>query len=296
MFKILSIDGGGIRGIIPARLLERLERYRRGLYREFDLYAGTSAGSILAAGFAAGLTPRFARQMFAGFGPEVFADSLWDDLRDLGILIGAEYSLRNLKTILERIFGGRRLGELDKQVLIASFDLKDERFDPPRWKPKFHHNFPGPGGDGDQILVDVLLRSSAAPVYFPSYQGYIDGGVAAVNPAMSALAQALHEGHTAVRLLSLGTGMNPRSLEGQDQDWGALQWGFNLVNLVIDGVSDVADFQCRQVLGGHYFRLQPLLPRRIDLDDWQSVPDLLAIADGVDLEPLVDWLREFIAF
>jgi hypothetical protein len=113
---------------------------------------------------------------------------------------------------------------------------------------------------------------------------------------MSALAQAFHEGFQEIRLLSLGTGSNPLALEVQDADWGVLQWGLNLVNLVIDGGNDVADFQCRQVLGDHYFRLQPLLPHPIDLDDWQSVGELLAIADAVDLVPLIDWLGEFIEF
>ena len=131
MYKILSIDGGGIRGIIPSRLLERLEIHEPGLVQEFDLFAGTSTGAVLAAGFAYGFQPRFMRQMYQGFGVEVFADSLWDDLRDLKYLIGADYSLDNLKALLERVIGSTTLGDLPKRVLIAAFDLKDESHDPP---------------------------------------------------------------------------------------------------------------------------------------------------------------------
>jgi patatin-like phospholipase/acyl hydrolase len=292
MYKILSIDGGGIRGIIPARLLERLEIHKPGLVQEFDLFAGTSTGAVLAAGFAYGFQPRFMRQMYQGFGEEVFADSLWDDLRDLKYLIGADYSLDNLKALLERVIGSTTLGDLPKKVLIATFDLKDESRDPPRWKPKFFHNYPEPGGDDEQSLVDVMLRSAAAPVYFPMYQGYIDGGVAAINPSTCALAQAFHEGFLDVRLLSLGTGTNPRYLEQLDADWGVYQWGLNLVNMVMDGGSEVADYQCRQILADQYFRVQPQMPEPIGMDEWQSVDELISIADSIDLEPMLDWLNK----
>jgi patatin-like phospholipase/acyl hydrolase len=292
MYKILSIDGGGIRGIIPARLLERLEIHKPGLVQEFDLFAGTSTGAVLAAGFAYGFQPRFMRQMYQGFGEEVFADSLWDDLRDLKYLIGADYSLDNLKALLERVIGSTTLGDLPKKVLIATFDLKDESRDPPRWKPKFFHNYPEPGGDDEQSLVDVMLRSAAAPVYFPMYQGYIDGGVAAINPSTCALAQAFHEGFLDVRLLSLGTGTNPRCLEQLDADWGVYQWGLNLVNMVMDGGSEVADYQCRQILADQYFRVQPQMPEPIGMDEWQSVDELISIADSIDLEPMLDWLNK----
>ena len=292
MYKILSIDGGGIRGIIPARLLERLEIQEPGLVQEFDLFAGTSTGAVLAAGFAYGFQPRFMRQMYQGFGVEVFADSLWDDLRDLKYLVGADYSLEPLKALLERVIGSTTLGDLPKKVLIATFDLKDESHDPPRWKPKFFHNYPEPGGDENQKLVDVVIRSAAAPVYFPIYQGYIDGGVAAINPSTCALAQAFHEGFLDVRLLSMGTGNNPRCLEQLDADWGVYQWGLNLVNMIMDGGSEVADYQCRQILADQYFRLQPQMPEPIGMDEWQSVDKLITIADSIDLTPMLDWLNK----
>jgi patatin-like phospholipase/acyl hydrolase len=292
MYKILSIDGGGIRGIIPARLLERLEIQKPGIVQEFDLFAGTSTGAVLAAGFAFGFNPRFLRQMYQGFGQEVFADSLWDDLRDLKYLIGADYSIENLKALLEEVIGETTLGDLPKKVLIATFDLKDESRDPPRWKPKFFHNYPEADGDENHKLVDVVIRSAAAPIYFPTYQGYIDGGVAAINPSTCALAQAFHEGFLDLRMLSLGTGDNPRYLDQLDADWGLYQWGLNLVDIVMDGGGEVADYQCRQILADQYFRLQPQLSEPISMDKWQSVDELLSIADSIDLDPLIDWLEK----
>ncbi len=291
MYKILSIDGGGIRGILPARVLERLETHVPGIVQEFDLYAGSSTGAVLAAGFASGFDPRFMRQMYQGFGEQVFADSIWDDLRDLKYILGADYSIDNLKALLERVIGETTLGDLEKKVLIATFDLKDESRDPPRWKPKFFHNYPDSRGDSQEKLVDVVIRSAAAPIYFPIYQGYIDGGVSAINPSMCALAQAFNEGFLDLRLLSLGTGNNPRWLDEQNGDWGVYQWGLNLVNLVMDGGSEVADYQCRQILKDQYFRLQPQLLKPIGMDEWRSTDELLEIADAIDLEPILAWFE-----
>jgi patatin-like phospholipase/acyl hydrolase len=292
MYKILSIDGGGIRGILPARVLERLETHRPGIVQNFDLFAGSSTGAVLAAGFAYGFGARFMRQMYQGFGREVFADSIWDDIRDLKYILGADYSIENLKALLERVIGETTLGDLEKNVLIATFDLKDESRDPPRWKPKFFHNYPDSRGDSEERLVDVVIRSAAAPIYFPIYQGYIDGGVSAINPSMCALAQAFNEGFLDIRLLSLGTGNNPRWLDEQNGDWGVYQWGLNLVNLIMDGGSEVADYQCRQILKDQYFRLQPQMPKSIGLDEWQSTDELLEIADAIDLEPILSWIED----
>lgn len=91
---MISFNGGGIRSIIPARLLERLKRHQPGIIQQFDLIAGTSSGAVLAGGFAYGLKPRFLRQMYQGFGEEVFADSIWDDLKELKFFIGADFSLK----------------------------------------------------------------------------------------------------------------------------------------------------------------------------------------------------------
>ena len=291
MYKILSIDGGGIRGIIPARVLERLEIHVSGIVQEFDLYAGSSTGAVLAAGFAYGFDPRFMRQMYQGFGKQVFADSIWDDLRDLKYILGADYSIDNLKALLERVIGETTLGDLEKKVLIATFNLKDESRDPPRWKPKFFHNYPDSRGDSQERLVDVVIRSAAAPIYFPIYQGYIDGGISANNPSMCALAQAFNEGFLDIRLLSLGTGNNPRWLDEQNGDWGVYQWGLNLVNLIMDGGSEVADYQCRQILKDQYFRLQPQLLKPIGMDEWRSTNELIELADAIDLEPILAWFE-----
>jgi hypothetical protein len=122
------------------------------------------------------------------------------------------------------------------------------------------------------------------------------GGVAANNPSMCALAQALdpktgkqHLGD--VRLLSVGTGACPKRIEG-DHDWGLAQWAPNLLGIVFDGVAGVADFQCRQVLGEHYHRLDVVLDEPgIGLDDCEAIPELERRAEAADVGATAAWLR-----
>lgn len=300
-YHILSIDGGGIRGVLSARLLERLETFMPDLLDKVELFAGTSTGGLLALWFAAGYSPAEARTLYEEKGNLVFADSLLDNIRDLGNAVGAQYSLQGLKRELVAVFGDMRLRDLPKKVLISSFDLDNNPPKPGRqrtWKPKFFHNYPGPDSDGDELVVDVALRTSAAPSYFPIYQGYIDGGVVANNPSMCALAQALDASTGGQRLvdlalLSLSTGRYLHYLVAENSDWGWVQWARPMIDLVLEGTADAVDYQCARVMGRRYHRLDPVLPEPIDLDDVSQIPALLALAESVDLTLTEEWLGKY---
>lgn len=309
-YRVLSLDGGGVRGVLALALLERLanESERPNFLDQIDLFAGTSTGGIIALGLALGRTPAEVRRLYEEMIPSVFADSLWDDVKDLGYAIGAQYGNENLRQALEGQFGNGRLRDLPKKVLISSFDLDNEGNAPDgvrSWKPKFFHNYPGPDSDGDELIVDVAMRTSAAPIYFPTYQGYIDGGVVANNPGMCALAQALDERGGEQRpsdivLLSLGTGRLPNYLTIRDADWGWKQWSVHftgihtvslpLLEIMLNGSSGVSDYQCRRVLGARFHRVQPVLPQPIDLDAVNELDRLAALADEADLQPAISWL------
>jgi patatin-like phospholipase/acyl hydrolase len=301
LYHILSLDGGGIRGVLTATLLERLEKAHPGFLSKVDLFAGTSTGGILALGLAAGLTPTGIGQLYTESGRRVFADSVWDDIHDLGKLTGAEYSNEPLKQAIRERIGDITLGDLPKRVLISSFDLDNEPQTPGvlrTWKPKFFHNFPGNDSDADQKLVDVALRTSAAPTYFPIYQGYIDGGVVASNPSMCALAQALDaeaggQNLRQVTLLSIGTGINSRFLTQQDADWGLAQWAPHLVSLMIEGSVGVVDYQCQQILGKRYLRIDPILPGSIGVDKLDQIPVLREFGERENLYAAVRWLKHY---
>jgi hypothetical protein len=186
-----------------------------------------------------------------------------------------------------------KLADLQKKVLIPTFDLDNEDKDSRNWKPKFLHNFTRPGNDGHVSVVDAALRTSAAPTYFPSYQGFIDGGVVVNNPAMCAVANAIKGGVRLedIRLLSVGTGFNPHVVRGDRHDWGRSQWICHIIQLMMDGMPGVADYQCQHLLGESYARLDVLLEQVIELDDVARVKTLLSIADRAPIEQTVAWLR-----
>jgi patatin-like phospholipase/acyl hydrolase len=146
--------------------------------------------------------------------------------------------------------------------------------------------------------VDVALRTSAAPAYFPIYQGYIDGGVVVNNPSMCALAQAINpetggQSLRKVTLLSIGTGANSRFLPEQDADWGLAQWAPHLISLMIEGGVGLADYQCRQILGARYLRINPVLPTPMGMDQVKQIPALQSLAESEDLRVAIGWLKRY---
>lgn len=299
-YKIITFDGGGICGLFSAALLDRLNAEVPGLVSGADLLAGTSTGGIIALCLAAGKQPADLVRLYGDNGKDIFDDSWFDNVLDLGTAIGADYSNRRLKRILTRELGGVTLSRLGKRVLVPSFDLcaPAEADRPMTWKPKFFHNFPGNDSDGAELAVDIALRTSAAPTYFPAYQGYIDGGVVANNPSMAAIALALDKraGKQTlddVVLLSLSTGSDAKFIKGDSLDWGWGQWARPLVAIMINGVMGVADFQCKQLLGDNYRRMDLFFDRAVNLDDVKpaTLAYLKAKAAEVPIGGVVSWLR-----
>ena len=297
-YRILSLDGGGIRGYFTCGVLERLLAKRPGLLAGIDLIAGTSTGGIIALGLGRGMTPTQLKQLYRTRGAEIFDDGWFPISTDLGGIAGADYDNDGLKRILAETFGKATLGTLGKRVLIPAYDLHDaaaviEGVRTATGKPKFFHNFPGPGSDAGELLVDVALATSAAPTYFPTHKGYIDGGVHANNPAMAALAQAIHAKTGGqqlgdVLLLSIGTVIQPAYIDG-DKDWGVTQWAKPLVNILLDAGMQNVNYQCTQLLGDRFVRVNAVNPAkapfRLDMDDVsdRAFARLDAFIAGVDI-------------
>ena len=300
--RILSFDGGGIRGLLTVVLLERLEQEVPGWIDRADLLAGTSTGALIALGLARGMSPAEVRELYERHGREIFHDTWLDNIQDLGRLAGAGYDNVRLKRVLKERFGDLRLKDLRRRVLIPAFDLDNEAADPARraWAAKFFHNVPGSDSDGDRLVRDVALYTTAAPTYFPSADGYIDGGVVANNPSLAALAQTQDDRADAappplrrVRLLSLGTGRPLMRIEGRRLDWGLGQWAKPLLGILTEGGMGVVDYQCRQFLGRRYHRLSPAFAPEdlIPMDAVNRMDDLVRIAGSIDLAPTLAWLR-----
>ncbi|MGA7873017.1 MAG: patatin-like phospholipase family protein [Candidatus Binatus sp.] len=306
-FRILSCDGGGIRGVLSAVLLNRLLGKYPALLQDrpgtITMFAGTSTGGILALGLAAGLTPAQIRDLYVTNGKLIFDSSWGRDVVELGGLSGSKYDNVNLKQILQDTFGALKLKDLKPRVLIASFSLDNQAAAPsPRtWNPKFFHNFTGADSDGESLVVDVAMSTSAAPTYFPSYGVFIDGGVIANNPSMAAVVQAMDGRNQAaeratlqeITLLSVGTGASLQYIDGQNHDWGDAQWIKPILNVMMDGSVGVADFECRQLLGDRYCRVEPIFPagKSFAMDDVSKIVDLMDLANSFDLAGTVAWLQ-----
>jgi len=181
------------------------------------------------------------------------------------------------------------------------------------WSPVFFHDYPNKETplepSSDQPVVDVALRSTAAPTIFPSHQGHIDGGMMANNPSTAAIAIALRNNPDLdiknIRLLSFGTGYNPTLIKTQTSNWGVLQWLLNpfnepkepLLTILFDGVVEADNFMSREILGEeNYHRLNLVLPTQTACDDWRQVPNLVNLANSKDgrteqmIEATLEWL------
>jgi patatin-like phospholipase/acyl hydrolase len=306
-YRILSLDGGGLRGLITVRLLQQLNQTptTKGWLDKVDLIAGTSTGGILALGIASGRSLEEMANLYLLEGPKIFDDSFWDNLRDLGKSVGADYSNKALKKTLINTFGNQTLGDLSKKVTIPTFDLDNESQDNKKrtWKPKIFHNFAGSDSDAKFLLSDVALYTSSAPTYFPSADGYIDGGVFANNPSMVAMVQAISERNKnterasvdEIALLSVGTGVSLSYIKGPTLDWGYAQWVKPLINILMDGVAGISDYQAAQLLGDSYHRLQVVFDSKetIELDDVSKLKRMSEIGSTFDVKSTQAWLEKY---
>jgi patatin-like phospholipase/acyl hydrolase len=302
MIKILSIDGGGIRGIIPAVVLAEIEkRTGRRIAHLFDLIAGTSTGGILAVGLAIPKTPTAelytAAQligMYAEQGSRIFSRSLAHRLVACGNLRREKYTHGGIERVLFEYFAESRLCEAATDLLITSYEIE-------RSSPFFFRSaIARERSDYDFPAREVARATSAAPTYFPpmklpagTFEGHytlIDGGVFANNPAACALVEAhtTHPKSADFLVVSLGTGQLARSLPYQQtKNWGAVRWAMPVLDVVFDGVSRTVDYQLQQLLPdapGHskrYYRFQTTLDghnHRLDNTSPQNITALKALA------------------
>jgi predicted acylesterase/phospholipase RssA len=265
--RVLSIDGGGIRGLIAARVLAEIERRcGRRAGELFDLVAGTSTGAIIACALTRPdpLSAERIARIYVEEGPEIFSRSLLKRITSAEGYLDERYESDGLLTSLRRHLGDARLADARPSVLLTAYDLE-------RRNALLLRN------DDDMSMVDAAHGSAAAPSYFePARVGdltLVDGGVFATNPAMSAYADA---GGAVELLVSLGSGEHTRVLSfEQVRDWGRLEWVRPALDIVFDGTADAVDFQLKALMGDDYVRLQtPLDEASDDLD--AATPENLA--------------------
>jgi patatin-like phospholipase/acyl hydrolase len=282
--RILSIDGGGIRGIIPALVLVELEkRAGKRTFELFDLIAGTSTGGILACALCApdALPATQLVGLYRERGPQIFDRSLFQRIKTAEGLLDEKYDAAGLEDALEHFLSDKRLSEAKPDLIVPSYDTNSPA--PYFFKSKKARETPA---DDDFPLSVVARSTSAAPTYFEADEvgerSLVDGGVFAVNPGMCALAEVLRWKPGAdVVLLSLGTGQRTTKRPWKKiKDWGLVEWARPILEVVFDGISDAVDYQLTQVLTEtSYWRLQIELEGASDHLDDASEKNIAALEE-----------------
>ncbi len=221
-FRILSLDGGGIKGVYTAALLAALERNHLGgesVARHFDLVAGTSVGGLIALILAAGSSAQAALDLFLRHGEAIFQPTSRRLLR-------AGHSSEPLHAAAQELLGGRVLGDSSLRLCIPAVNAK--RGEPCIFKTPHHPDF---HFDADKAMVDVAMATAAAPTFFKAHQTddyvLLDGGLIANNPVMVAAVDALTcfaLERRRIRILSIGTGAVRPVIKDNQIDGGRFAW------------------------------------------------------------------------
>lgn len=304
-YKILSLDGGGYRGYLAAMMLCELQVavdaqcLRKGVAPRsvlqcFDLLIGTSTGSLIAASLSMGMTCQQVANLFLDAGSKIFPSQSLADLFVKGAS-GPLFDGVQLEHVLKSCVKDTRLGGLSPALAITAYDPWNNR-------PLLFRSYEP--SHGMIKLFDACRASSAYPGGFPahllqdgpdtqaffaqlqhsrSYFSFdhscahrdgiplIDGGIAANNPASTAVIERLTNPALApdpkepVIVASFGTGQMPPEINyARARHHSALQWNGNLGNPLLEmmfvGSSRLADATCRALVGdANYFRFQPVL-------------------------------------
>lgn len=304
--NLFTFDGGGIRGLIPAVLIAAIEKELDAplsrvlrpaptsgrLTEPHDYLAGTSTGSILACGIAAGFTGEQVHQLMMKNAHKIFPSTyprLWNRIkRGIWGLQGAsapKYDDSGLAEVLQNAFRipntnrSMKFGDLKVRTLVTSYDTFSRR--PVIFKSwKEEHK--------QLNLWEVVKASCAAPTYFPAHvmevegaeRPLIDGGMVANNPAACLLSSVLKQTQNSARtggldtntisLASFGTGEVTRTITAEEAvEWGVLEWAVPVIDVMFDGSSDATHYFCKQMLEtDHYYRFQmPLADAYDEIDN-----------------------------
>lgn len=280
-FQILSLDGGGIKGLFSAAVLAAIEEDLGVTVSDhFDLITGTSTGGIIALGLGLGMRPREIVQFYVAKGPRIFRSTL--GLASFRHWFFRKFSNDSLRQALQECFGDKRLADSRKRLVIPAYNLAED--DVYIFKTPHHERL---RRDFNVPMWKVALATSAAPTYFPPCREVdsirlIDGGVWANNPAMVGIVEAvsmLGVPLNAISILSLGTSdavvRRPKRL-----DWGGrLLWAATAIDVIMRGQSMGVTKQAVHLLGeGRVERLDPKVPDGLFTLDKVSTDELLGKA------------------
>lgn len=272
-FQVLSLDGGGLKGVFTASFLAAIEESTgKEVADHFDLIAGTSTGGIIALGLGLGFRPHQILQFYKERGHAIFPTQtplsrIWLNVRWLWT---HKYEAKPLTKALQDYFGDKRLGDSTKRLIIPAFD--SVRGEVHLYKTPHHERL---RTDYREFVRDVALATASAPTYFPAAVSdggvhLVDGGVWANNPSMVALAESLEylgQRQDAVALLSIGTTHRTVGSTAEQATGGLWAWRRKALEFVMAGQSLAAENECFHILGeSRFMRVNPMVCDTYALD------------------------------
>lgn len=272
-FQVLSMDGGGLKGIFTAAFLSHIEEHAGiKLIDCFDLIAGTSTGGIIALGLGLGYSPRDILNFYKEEGPKIFPsqNGLTRLFRNIAWFFVRKYPSEALKNSLDKYFGNRLLGESLRPLIIPAFNF--ERGDVYLYKTPHHKNLKF---DYRVPVKNVALHTASAPSYLPisitdTGVQLIDGGIWANNPTMVALVEALGyfgQPKENIAVLSIGTSRGPRASGHKIVNGGLWSWRKKTIEFLMRGQSIMAQNAAFHILDNDRFmRVNPEVSKEYPLD------------------------------
>lgn len=224
---------------------------------------------------------------------------------------------------MEHVLGDTRIHDVKKTLFVTSFavntndqqsqtkldqtqlELLKEGVSPAdhdvniyrcaRWHTVFFHNF---NDDSQNVKVsDAVMKSTAAPYYFPMVGNCVDGGVAHNNPSLAVVTNMLNDGVDLqdIYVLSFGSGETPHQLNVPDNaSLGLIDYAPHFLDMVFDASAEVISQSCKGLLKTRFCRINPIIEPAISLDDANSFDRLLEIAENVDLSKVESWIKEHV--
>lgn len=307
-YKILSIDGGGIRGILPAMILQEMEkRLRERLGKPtariadyFDMIAGTSAGGMLACSMlykhdGKKMDCSKAVELFESGGPIIFKKTCFNQIRRV---FDSMYPAKNIESVLAEIFGDSQLSESDMEGLITAYDITN------REAVLFDTDSAKRDPNRDYRLADIARATSAAPTYFPvaevasmggTKKCLVDGGIYANDPSLCAIIEAkkkiwseterapkIHD----MYVVSIGTGRVSKSyLYDKAKGWGLVSWALPVIDILQSSGAEVISYQVGKLFEAEecqdqYVRLTPEIGDASDQMDDGSLKNIQALKES----------------
>jgi uncharacterized protein len=277
MFKILSLDGGGIRGTYTAAVLAEIEcQLGKPVSDYFDLIVGTSTGGIIALGLSTGMSSEEILEFYKTDGSLIFPPARLGLRGLIRRMFASKFSGNGLNDCLKGVFGATKFCELERNVAITSFNAANGR--PIVFRSKYHKSV---NRHKKLTLVEVARATSAAPTYFSAAETnagvMIDGGVWANCPVMVGIADAINLFNCSprdIRVLSIGTTTTPGFIENFIRDGGLLQWT-KPISSVLMNASKLGAIDLAKSLSSVFVRIDDIVEEgRFDMDDASAINEL----------------------